>query len=64
MNATGEPLAGLEQQQQCRQFHPSGKKEMLPIIGGAIAIAAVATGLRYLIRAGEAMSLQRLIDRR
>lgn len=27
---------------------------MLPVIGGAIAIAAVATGLRYLIRAGQA----------
>lgn len=35
-----------------RQIHPSGRKEMLPVIGGALAVAAVATGLRYLIRAG------------
>lgn len=36
-----------------REFHPSGRKEMLPIIGGALAVAAIATGLRYLVRAGE-----------
>lgn len=35
-----------------RQIHPSGRKEMLPVIGGALAVAAVATGVQYLIRAG------------
>lgn len=38
-----------------RHIHPSGRKEMLPVIGGALAVAAVATGLRYLIRAGGSM---------
>lgn len=35
-----------------RLFHPSAKREMLPVLGGALAVAALATGLRYLIRAG------------
>lgn len=38
---------------QIRHFHSTQKKEMLPIIAGALAVAAVATGLRYLVRAGE-----------
>ncbi|CAM9364373.1 unnamed protein product [Ascophyllum nodosum] len=38
-----------------RLFHPSAKRELLPVIGGAIAVAALATGLRYLIRAGKRM---------
>ena len=38
-----------------RLFHPSAKRELLPVIGGAIAVAALATGLRYLIRAGAAI---------
>lgn len=44
--------------QSSREFHPSGKKEVLPIIGGALAVAAVATGLRYLVRAGESSNKQ------
>lgn len=52
-------LAGLDRQGgSARQIHPSGRKEMLPVIGGALAVAAVATGLRYLIRAGELDSFE------
>ena len=43
-----------------RQIHPSGRREMLPVIGGALAVAAVATGLRYLIRAGGVVGSFRL----
>ncbi|CAM9962976.1 unnamed protein product, partial [Ectocarpus sp. 12 AP-2014] len=46
---------GLDSGGSCRHIHPSGRKEMLPVIGGALAVAAVATGLRYLIRAGKRM---------
>ncbi|CAM9156517.1 unnamed protein product, partial [Scytosiphon promiscuus] len=53
---TPTALAGLDRQGgSTRQIHPSGRKEMLPVIGGALAVAAVATGLRYLIRAGKRM---------
>ena len=38
-----------------RDFHGTARKEVLPIIAGGIAVAVVATGLRYLIRAGKRM---------
>lgn len=51
-NAHGNPANNLKLWGSSRDFHPSGRSEMLPIIGGALAVAAVATGLRYLVRAG------------